>query len=30
MKIQVNNYIVRSYRDAIVVANIVTMRTSKA
>ncbi len=26
----VNNYIVRSYRDVIVVANIVTWRTSKA
>ncbi len=25
-----NNYIVRSYRDVIVVANIVTRRTSKA
>ncbi len=28
--VQVNNYIVRSYRDVIVVANIVTRRTSKA
>ncbi len=27
---QVNNYIVRSYRDVIVVANIVTKRTTKA
>ncbi len=27
---EVNNYIVRSYRDVIVVANIVTRRTSKA
>ncbi len=27
---QVNNYIVRSYRDIIVVADIVTRRTSKA
>ncbi len=27
---QVNNYIVRSYRDVIVVANIVTRGTSKA
>ncbi len=28
--LQVNNYIVRPYRDCIVVANIVTRRTSKA
>ncbi len=28
--LQVNNYIVRSYRDAIVVANIATRRTNKA
>ncbi len=27
---KVNNYIVRSYRDIIVVADIVTMRNSKA
>ncbi len=27
---QVNNYIVRSYRDVIVVVNIVTRRTTKA
>ncbi len=30
MLVKVNNYIVRSYRDVIVVTNIVTRRTSKA
>ncbi len=30
INVLVNNYIVRSYRDVIVVTNIVTWRTSKA